>query len=221
VLTIQLNKVSKKFGSAWVFRNISQTYEAGQKYAITGPNGSGKSTLLKIIAGIITPNEGEVKFEIPGSESAGPMQRSKIQDSSTIYQDISFCSPYMELPEELTLAELLVFHQNLRQLTISAKDFVEELQLDMDKEIRNYSSGMKQRLKLALAFFTDSKAILLDEPSATLDDYWNQWYLKTAERVSARRLLVISSNIPAEYPFCSSVLNLGVRVNNFFGKNLI
>jgi ABC-type multidrug transport system ATPase subunit len=157
-----------------------------------GANGSGKSTLLKVLAGIITPNTGTVEFAFEDA-----------------YKHVSFSAPYMDLPEELNLNELFNFHENIRRLSISREAFMNEVQLEGDKEIRNYSSGMKQRLKLAFAFFTESEILLLDEPSATLDEQWNEWYLKTVQQVSKDRLVIISSNIQAEYAFCDSVLNIG------------
>jgi len=189
---ISLYNVSKKFGSNWIFKGVTADFSAGKKYAITGVNGSGKSTLLKVLAGIITPNTGEVKFAF-----------------EDVYQHISFSAPYMDLPEELTLNELFKFHENIRRLSISRQEFMDEVQLEGDKEIRNYSSGMKQRLKLAFAFFTESKIMLLDEPSATLDEHWNNWYLKTVQQVAPERLVIISSNIPAEYVFCDETLDVG------------
>jgi len=189
---ITLNNVSKKFGSNWIFKNINAQFEAGKKYAIVGANGSGKSTLLKVLAGIITPNTGTVQFAF-----------------EEVYKHVSFSAPYMDLPEELSLNELFNFHENIRRLSISREAFMNEVQLEGDKEIRNYSSGMKQRLKLAFAFFTESEILLLDEPSATLDEHWNEWYLKTVQQVSKDRLVIISSNIPAEYAFCDSILNIG------------
>ena len=188
---ITLSNVSKKFGSNWIFKNISAEFKAGKKYAIVGTNGSGKSTLLKILAGIITPNAGTAKFAF-----------------DDVYQHISFSAPYMDLPEELSLNELFKFHENIRKLTISREAFMAEVQLEGDKEIRNYSSGMKQRLKLAFACFTESDVLLLDEPSATLDEHWNNWYLKTVQQVKNDRLVIISSNIPAEYAFCDEVLDI-------------
>jgi ABC-type multidrug transport system ATPase subunit len=189
---ITLNNVSKKFGSNWIFKHINAQFEAGKKYAVVGGNGSGKSTLLKLLAGIITPNAGTVEFAFEDP-----------------YKHVSFSAPYMDLPEELNLSELFNFHENIRRLNISREAFMNEVQLEGDKEIRNYSSGMKQRLKLAFAFFTESEILLLDEPSATLDEHWNEWYLKTVQQVSKDRLVIISSNIPAEYAFCDSVLNIG------------
>lgn len=188
---ITLKNVSKKFGSNWIFKNVTAEFTAGKKYAITGANGSGKSTLLKVLAGIITPNSGEIRFLF-----------------DDVYQHVSFCAPYMDLPEELTLNELYRFHENIRHLSISRQAFMDEVQLEGDKEIRNYSSGMKQRLKLALAFFTEGKVLLLDEPSATLDEHWNNWYLKNVQQVVPERLVIVSSNIPAEYVFCDEVLDI-------------
>jgi ABC-2 type transport system ATP-binding protein len=199
---IVLTGVSKKFGNNWIFRNINARFEAGKKYAITGPNGSGKSTLLKIIAGIVTPNEGTVAAQ----------QQEGILPVEDLYQFISYCAPYLELPDELTLIELLNFHESQRKLTISRRQFMDAVQLEPDKEIRNYSSGMKQRLKLALAFYTDSEIILLDEPTATLDQHWTDWYLKLVKELPNDRLVVISSNVQAEYSFCYSVLDIELYI---------
>ena len=172
---ITLNNVSKKFGSNWIFKNVTAEFEAGKKYAIVGPNGSGKSTLLKILAGIVTPNSGEIKFAL-----------------EEVYQHVAFTAPYMDLPEELSLNELFQFHESIRELSVSRQAFMDEVQLEGNKEIRNYSSGMKQRLKLAFAFFTKSEILLLDEPSATLDEHWNNWYLKTVQQVAKDRLVIVS-----------------------------
>lgn len=170
----------------------------GQSYAITGANGSGKSTLLKVIAGILTPNTGDVKCKV-GEKSLAP---------EDLYKHITYCAPYQELPEELTLAELLSFHQSLRELTIPAKQIIDILQIEPDKEIRNYSSGMKQRVKLALAFYTKTEAIFLDEPTNTLDEHWSNWYFTEVQHCAKDKLLVISSNHAPEYNFCNHTFSI-------------
>lgn len=172
--------------------------QSGQAYAITGANGSGKSTLLKVIAGILSPNNGEVKCTIEGKQLT----------PEDLYKHISYCAPYQELPEELTLSELLAFHQNLRSLTIPAKQVVDALGIEPDKEIRNYSSGMKQRVKLALAFYTKTGAIFLDEPTNTLDEHWANWYFTEVQQAAKDKLLVISSNHAPEYSFCNHVISV-------------
>lgn len=198
-LDIELKDVAKKFGAHFIFSNVNMQLTAGSKYAVTGPNGSGKSTLLKVIAGILTPNQGAVEYRLNGQ--AEPVEN--------IFTQVAYCAPYQELPEELTLAELLSFHRNLRGLTITDEAFIDAMQIDKDKEIRNYSSGMKQRVKLGLAFYTPAALLLLDEPTSNLDDHWADWYIKLAQNTPAGQIMVVSSNQPDEYSFCSSVFNLG------------
>lgn len=171
---------------------------SGKSYAITGANGSGKSTLLKVIAGILTPNQGELKCTLEGKGTA----------AEDIYKHITYCAPYQELPDEMTLVELLNFHQQLRKLTIPAKQIIDMLGIEPDKEIRNYSSGMKQRVKLALAFYTETAAIFLDEPTNTLDEHWANWYFTEVQNAAKGRLLVISSNHQPEYSFCDEVVSI-------------
>jgi ABC-type multidrug transport system ATPase subunit len=197
-ISIQLNGVAKKFNATWIFRGINAQLQTGNAYAITGPNGSGKSTLLKIIAGIVTPNKGTIDFKISG----------KATNPEDMYRHITFCAPYMDLPEEMNLAELLSFHTRLRPLIISTEQLIETVQIEPAKEIRNYSSGMKQRVKLALAFYTQTNVILLDEPTGTLDDHWTEWYLTEVQKCSAGKLLVISSNHQPEYSFCNHIIDV-------------
>lgn len=197
-ITVQLKAVSKKFGSEWIYKNVDAAFTSGNQYAIVGPNGSGKSTLLKMIAGIITPNKGEVSYTNAQGKSV----------AENIFSRISFCAPYMDLPEELTLRELLRFHTHLRELNIPSEEFINLLQIDANKEIRNYSSGMKQRVKLALAIYTQADMLLLDEPTSNLDDVWSARYLQMVKETTADKIVVISSNIPAEYNFCSTILQI-------------
>ena len=190
-MKIELDKVSKKFGTQWIFREVSASFESGVPSAIVGANGSGKTTLLKIISGIVSPNEGTVKYadgaDIPVDE---------------IYQYISYTSPYLELPEELTLHELLEFHTALKPLhQISIEDFIKTIDIPADKEIRNCSSGMKQRVKFALAYYSISKILLLDEPTANMDHHWRDWALALIQNQAQERVTIICSNEPVEYSF--------------------
>lgn len=197
-LHVVLNNVGKKFGKQYIFKGINYRFEAGGRYAITGANGSGKSTLLKVIAGILTPNLGTAEWQL----------NSKPITVEEVFKHIAFCSPYAELPEELTLRELLQFHQHTRTLHAAEDALIKELAIDPDKEIRNYSSGMKQRVKLALAFYTQSSILLLDEPTANLDEHWSNWYLQKISEALASQLIIVCSNVPAEYGFCKAVLHI-------------
>ena len=77
-----------------------------------------------------------------------------------------------------------------------------------NKLIRYFSSGMKQRVKLALAFCADTPLLMLDEPTANLDAQGSNWYLQLIEQFAAGRLTIICSNQPNEYAFCKNRLNL-------------
>jgi ABC-type multidrug transport system ATPase subunit len=110
----------------------------------------------------------------------------------------------MDLIDEFTLIEQLRFHFKMRKQSCnrSMEEMMKEMYLydASDKYIGNFSSGMKQRLKLALAFFTESDAIFLDEPGTNLDRTAFQWYLNQLQQLPKDRLIFIASNQPDEYP---------------------
>jgi ABC-type multidrug transport system ATPase subunit len=191
-MKIELDRVSKKFGSQWIFRNISATFDSNSSYAITGPNGSGKSTLLKIISGIVTPNQGNVVYFLKG----------KVIPSNEIYTQISYSAPYLELPEELNMTELIDFHGQLKPFSrITSSELLKVLEIPADKQIRDCSSGMKQRVKFALAYYTDSRILLLDEPTANMDHQWRDWTLALIKSDQHERITIICSNEEYEYTF--------------------
>jgi ABC-type multidrug transport system ATPase subunit len=201
-MEIKAENLGKRFNKFWVFRKFSFTFHSNFSYAITGPNGSGKSTLLHTLAGIIPSSEGILQYStnnksIPGEE---------------IYNYLSIAAPYQELIEEFTLIELLDFHFKFKKLKdgLSKADLIELLRLgdSRTKEIRHFSSGMKMRLKLGLAFYSDTPILLLDEPTSNLDAKGTDWYLQEIKRNLANRLVIICSNQPHEYEFCSHTISM-------------
>lgn len=201
-MTISTDKVGKRFLNSWIFRDISLELKSGVTYALIGHNGSGKSTLLQILAGYLSPSEGEVIFEHQGN-------KVKRDD---IHKFLSFCSPYTELIEELTLEEHLDFHQKFRpfvdDLDVNAVMEIMELEREWDKAVRFFSSGMKQRLKLALSILSQSGFILLDEPSTNLDQASTQWFLNLLEEYRGDRIIVIASNVEADLQLCTDRISV-------------
>jgi ABC-type multidrug transport system ATPase subunit len=201
---IQLDNICKRFRYEWIFKNISTTFEAGKTYAILGPNGSGKSTLMKILSGHLTPSVGAVFFEI----------NSKKTDIDAVYRYVSYAAPYIDLIEEMTLREMIDFHTRFKPLSsgLKTQDLIELLGFpkSAEKEIRYFSSGMKQRLKLVLAISTDTPILLLDEPTTNLDAQGIKWYRQLIDRfaLSKNRLVVIASNIEHDFAFCSHQMNI-------------
>jgi ABC-type multidrug transport system ATPase subunit len=205
-VTIATEGLSKRFNREWIFRNFSYEFKPGNIYAVTGPNGSGKSTLLSILWGQVPPTGGHLKFT---------RSDHKIIDVEEIYRYVSIATPYMDLIEDFTLQEMLEFHFKLKKVreNRSHADLLEIFYLtgSKDKYIRNFSSGMKQRLKLGLAFFTDSPVVFLDEPASHLDSTAFQWYRDQLSKLPPETLIFIGSNDPNEYESDSTIL-LDLRI---------
>ena len=202
MLTISLENINKKFVREWIIRDCNYTFQSGKSYAVTGPNGSGKSSLAQILIGYSTPTSGKITFTNGDSSLA----------VDEVYRIMSFAAPYMELIEEFTLAEQLDFHFKLKKsvagITVREIPALMQLEKSRNKQIRNFSSGMKQRLKLGLAFFTEADLIVLDEPTTNLDESGMNWYLENVQKLKKEKLLVICSNQEREYTFCDETVSL-------------
>lgn len=201
-VTISVEGLSKRFNREWIFRNFTYEFKPGNVYAVTGPNGSGKSTLLSILWGQVPPTSGTLKYnntavEIPVEE---------------MYQHVSIAAPYMDLIEDFTLRETLEFHFKLKKVrgNLSHEELLEILYLSnsRDKYIRNFSSGMKQRLRLGLALFTEARLLFLDEPGSHLDQTAFQWYRDQLANVPVDSTVLIGSNDPTEYETASNIIDL-------------
>lgn len=203
-MNISLQNTGKRFNREWIFRNLNYEFLQGKSYAITGSNGSGKSTLLQIIAGAALHSEGEIKYEQQASN------KTQLATENS-YKQISIAAPYLDLIEEMTGNEFLDFHTSFKMLTKPFSKILMEVGLQKagDKQIRYYSSGMKQRLKLAQAFFSNTSALLLDEPTTNLDEDGIAIYKKLWQENTLNRLVIVSSNDKTEYQHCSNVIKIG------------
>lgn len=202
-LNIILQDIGRRYNREWIFRHLDYTFSFGKSYAILGPNGSGKSTLIKVITGALTASEGTLKFEEGGQE----------QQIEQIFQKISLAAPYVELIEEFSLNEMLEFHFKFKDYLpgydmARIKDTLGFAKNTFEKDIRHFSSGMKQRVKLILACCSQSKLLFLDEPTSNLDKEGEQWYLNLIEKTKSDRILVIGSNQEHEYNFCDEQLQI-------------
>jgi len=129
-----------------------------------------------------------------------------------IYNYISICAPYLEVVEEMTLIEFLDFHAGFKPFlsSITSEKIISILGLEnaVNKQIRNYSSGMKQRVKLAQSIFSDVPVVLLDEPCTNLDLTGIQLYHSLINDYCKNRMVVVSSNDEVEYSFCKEKISL-------------
>jgi len=200
-MQINLSGLGKRYNFEWIFRNLDYTFTAGKTYAVLGHNGSGKSTLLNTISGFLLPSEGQLTFSyqnhtIPAEE---------------IYWYLAYAAPYLETVEEFTLTEVLEFHAKFKKLRqVSVPELIERMNLQKSrtKYVKDFSSGMKQRLKLGMALYTDAPLLLLDEPTTNLDQEGIDWYLEHLHLNKQNRLVIIGSNIAHEYNFADEQLRI-------------
>jgi ABC-type multidrug transport system ATPase subunit len=201
-LVITVSGLGKRFNREWIFRNLDYTFQSGNIYAVTGPNGSGKSTLLQVLWGQLPQSKGELNYcydnrEIPVDE---------------IFKHLTVATPYLDLIEEFTLSEHLRFHFKLKpsRNQMEEEEILDRLRLmhARDKPIANFSSGMKQRVKLGLAFFTKADLIFLDEPTTNLDQEATAWYHEQLQSLPQNCTIFIASNQTTEYPPDANIINI-------------
>jgi ABC-type multidrug transport system ATPase subunit len=201
-MQISLSDTGKRFNREWIFRNLNYQFISGKSYAITGPNGSGKSTLLQVIAGSIAASEGQIAYHLDG----------KMIEPEKAFRHVSIAAPYEEVVEEMTLTEFLEFHRKFKPLLngFRVAEIIDSVGLSAaaTKQIRYFSSGMKQRVKLAQAFFSETPCLLLDEPCTNLDVEGVAMYQRLINDFAMKRLVIVSSNDLQEYGFCEKQLSI-------------
>ncbi len=194
-LKIELINIEKKFNQELLFSGISHTFTAPCKAALLGINGSGKSTLLQIISGYLSPGKGQINYMSDGRKLA----------EDEIFEMVSICAPYLEIIEEMTLVEFLEYHFAFKKQRMPLNEIIRYIGLEKskDKFIEQYSSGMKQRVKLAQAFCCDTSVLLLDEPCTNLDEDGFALYEKMLNDFTENRIVIIASNDPKETKCCT------------------
>lgn len=201
-MNIRAESLGKRFNREWIFKKFDYEFTSDNCYAIIGPNGSGKSTLMQVLWGQTPPSNGKIIYSLAGA----------FIPEEGIYAHISIATPYMELIEEFTLLEMIQFHFQFKNAkkNLHAQELMEKMELThaSEKQIMNFSSGMKQRLKLGLAFFSDTPVLFLDEPTTNLDKKSIEWYQRNLIEATKSRLTLIASNQDHEYPSESHKIDL-------------
>jgi heme exporter protein A len=171
--------------------------------AVTGPNGSGKSTLLRILAGLLRPTSGATTVSVAGREHP-PADRRDV---------LGLATPELAFYEEFTATENLVFAAEARGLAAPARaagavlDRV-GLATRASDRVAAFSSGMKQRLRLAFALLHEPPILLLDEPGSHLDETGREAVRDVVARFAARGLVLLATNDPEEIQLAESRLEL-------------
>lgn len=204
-MKIQLENVSKRYMQRWIIKDLNYSFESQHSYAITGINGSGKSTLMKIISGYLTATKGKINYNI-NNESVS---------RDEIYKYISIAAPYLELDLDFTLKEQLDFYAKFKSMDDGFdrdKVLTETGLIDhLKKPIRQFSSGMQQRVQLILSLFSDVNCVLLDEPTSFLDRKGKDWFYGQLELIKSQRLIIMASNDDEDISYCEKKLQLSTN----------
>lgn len=201
-MDLSIQKLSKAFNQRPVFSELTVTIPTGSRFAITGANGSGKSTLLKIISGGLLPTKGKIMYSLSGHPISEEL----------IYRYVHFVAPYNTVIEELNLPELFQLHRSLglqkAYEEYNAWSELLEYKFHPERQIKTFSSGMKQRVKLGLALLDDRPLILLDEPGSNLDTQGKAWFFSLLDNLRPDQTLIIASNDPVEIAHCSAGISV-------------
>lgn len=204
-ISLHAKNLTKNFNRKAIFKNISFDFNFGDSVAITGRNGSGKSTLIKIIANVLNPTSGDLDIE----------DNSAIVKKDDYYKYTGFVSPYLNLYDEFTGYENLDITSKIRG---DSSENIEEKIYEVLKKVglyerrndllRIYSSGMKQRLKLAFAVLHNPVILLLDEPTSNLDKDGISVVTELAQSQKEKGILIIATNDEYEKSLCTQEINI-------------
>ncbi|MDP1675361.1 MAG: ABC transporter ATP-binding protein [Bacteroidota bacterium] len=204
-LTLKSENITKIYNRKTIFKNVTFAINEGTAFAITGKNGSGKSTLVKIICGVLSPTKGSISLSVNDQPILYP----------DYYPHIGLVSPYLNLYEEFSAEENLQFIKKIRGLDSTTDKFSEELLKEFGiyehrkKEVRNYSSGMKQRLKYCAALLHQPPLLVLDEPASNLDEYGIEAVRNRMKLQKQKGVLIFATNDKDDLQFADTIYDIG------------
>lgn len=201
---LEIVELGKRFGRRPIFDNISVEVAQGEVLVVTGPNGSGKSTFLAVVAGLLRPTKGRVRFI--EEEREVPLDERR--------RSLGLVAPDLVLYPELSALENLELLARLRGASPTRAELTSILRRvglggREEDHVGEYSSGMRQRVKYAFALMSQPSLMLLDEPTANLDAAGAAVVAEVIAEQRARGVLVLATNEPAETHHADLLLTLG------------
>ena len=205
-VSVEFTKLSKRFGARTVLAPVSGGVRPGQVLVVAGPNGAGKSTLLNVLAGVLRPSRGTVAHRRGDDELP----------RRAWFEHLGMASPDMAMYEELSALENLRFFARLRGHSIADAEIVSLLEAlglpprEHGRPVGTYSSGMRQRVKLAQAVLHSPDVLLLDEPSSNLDAAGHEAVAALVARTRAVTAIAVATNDPREIAWGDARLDLAL-----------
>jgi heme ABC exporter ATP-binding subunit CcmA len=205
-MQIEVRDVAKHFNRRPIFDGISFDVGDGEVFGITGRNGAGKSTLLRIVAGVLAPSRGSVRWHHNGADIA----------HEQLYRHIGYVAPYLTLYEEFSAAENLELYARIRGTALDARTIaamLDRVGLPTDRRdpIRAFSSGMKQRMKLLFALVHQPPVLLFDEPISNLDADGMRTVYEIVDEQRARGCVIIATNDAEDIARCDRTCDVHGR----------
>lgn len=202
--TLLARGISKFFGRRSVLHTLSHEFDGGTITGIIGPNGSGKSTLVRILAGLLRPDTGDVELRLA----------NQVVERVDIPFHCGYVAPYLTLYDEFTPHELLSMHGAFHGMHLPSglcDEIIERVGLGAraTSRVRTFSSGMRQRVALAIAVSLDPPVLVLDEPSTTLDESGRIVLEDEIQRAAQRGAIVlVATNDARERDLCTHTIEV-------------
>lgn len=201
---LAVRDLAKSFGRLGLFRGVSFELSPGEALVVTGRNGSGKSTLVRILCGLLRPTRGSIEYRVG----------ERLVPGRDVKRLVGLVSPDLVLYEELTLLENLRFFarvRGLRRSDMELQTLLTQVGLESEGARRagTLSTGMRQRLRFAHALLHEPPVLLLDEPTANLDDAGVAMARACMARQRSRGILVVATNNREELELGDQILRLG------------
>lgn len=212
-MELQLENVSKNYGTLRALKQVNYTFTEGI-YGLLGANGSGKTTMIRLLCNLQKPTEGRILFDGKDIKKAGQNYRSIL---GYLPQDFGYYPDFTCYKFLFYIATLKGFSQkNAPDRIIEVLSQVDLLDVK-DKEIRQLSGGMRQRLGIAQAILNDPKLLILDEPTVGVDPQERVKFRNLVHRIAHGRTVILSTHIVSDIEYTATQL-LFMRLGQIVGS---
>ena len=182
---IEIANLQKRYGRKVVIQNMDLTLESGKVYGLLGPNGQGKTTLIKCIAGLLTPEKGQILINGERRDTHHKGMISMLADKDLFYK-------WMTVQDTIKFYD--TFFEDFNR--VECEELIRFMELVPQEKVEKLSKGMKARLKLALVLSRKAKIYLLDEPLSGIDPVSREKIVETIlSSIRQDAIMVISSHM--------------------------